>query len=114
MEQAGTIKASKWPAWLNATLLLVVSWVAIASLSLQVRAGAEVVAVVFPPWWSPQEVFSAAAAADAAIVRTTAISALLVVRPFDHDGMTRLRRAGAWLAMDPRAVSACLSNQYDP
>jgi len=110
MEQAGTIKTPGWPAWLNATLLLVVGWLAIASLSLQVSAGAEIVAVAFPPWWGPQQVFSATASADAAIVRATAIPTLLVVRPFQHDGIARLRQAGAWLAIDPRAISACFSN----
>ena len=110
MEREGTIKTPRWPAWLNAAVLLVLSWIVIASISLQARAGAEIVAVAFPPWWGSQEAIAAAASAEAAIVRTTAIPALLVVRPLQHDGMTRLRRAGAWLAMDPRAIAACFSN----
>jgi hypothetical protein len=114
MELKGTITTRRWPAWLNAVLLLVVSWVAIASLALQARAGAEIVAVAFPPWWSSREVISAAASAGAAIVRTTAIPALLVVRPPDHDGLTRLREAGVWLAMDPQAISACFSKLGEP
>jgi len=110
MEREGTIRTSRWPTWLNATALLVLSWIVIASISLQARAGAEIVAVAFPPWWGSQQVISAAASADAAIVRTTAIPTLLVVRPLEHDGMARLRQAGAWLAMDPRAIDACFSN----
>jgi hypothetical protein len=51
----------------------------------------------------------AAASAGAAIVRMTAVPSLLVVRPDGQDGLTRLREAGAWLAMDPQAVAACLS-----
>ena len=109
MEWEGTITTSRWPAWLNAAALLVLSWIVIASISLQARAGAEIVAVAFPPWWASQEAISAAASADAAIVRTTAIPTLLVVRPREHDGMARLRQAGAWLAMDPQAVDACFS-----
>ena len=96
-------------AWLNAFALLAASWLAIAALSLQIRPGAEVVAVAFPPWWSAQEVFLAAAAADASIVRMTAVPFLLVVRPDLHDGLTRLRTAGAWLAIDPQAIAACFS-----
>ena len=96
-------------AWLNAAALLAVSWFAIAALSLQIRPGAEVVAVVFPPWWNAQEVFLASASADAAIVRMTAVPFLLVVRPDLRDGLTRLRKAGAWLAMDPQAIAACFS-----
>ena len=107
MDGNKTIPASRWPAWLNATALLIVSWVAIAALVFQARPDAEIVAVAFPPWWSTQQVLLAAASADAAIVRTTAISAILVVRPNDHDGLARLRAAGAWLAIDPQAIAAC-------
>ena len=96
-------------AWLNAAALLAASWFAIAALSLQIRPGADVVAVAFPPWWSAQEVFLASASADAAIVRMTAVPFLLVVRPDLRDGLTRLRKAGAWLAMDPQVIAACFS-----
>jgi hypothetical protein len=105
-----TIPASRWPAWLNAAALLVASFLAIAALSLHVRAGAEIIAVVFPPWWSSQQAFLAVASAEAAVVRTTAIPSLLIVRLNEHDGMTRLHGAGAWFALDPRAVAACLGN----
>ena len=101
------IPASRWPAWLNAAALLIVSWIAIATLAFQARPGTEIVAVAFPPWWSAQQILLAAASADAAIVRTTAVSAILVVRPNDHDGLARLHHAGAWLAIDPQAIAAC-------
>jgi hypothetical protein len=106
----GTV-ASRWPAWLNATALLLASVIAVAALSFRVGPGVEVVAVAFPPWWTSQQIFEAAASADAAIVRTTAIAAILVVRPNDHDGLTRLRAAGAWLTIDPQAVAACFTHQ---
>jgi hypothetical protein len=95
------------PAWLNAALLMIISWAAVAALALHVPAGAEVVAVAFPPWWSTRQVFLAAASANAAIVRMTAVPARLVVRPGGNDGLTRLRGAGAWLTIDPRAIAAC-------
>ncbi|MDO9562617.1 MAG: hypothetical protein Q7J60_13445 [Bradyrhizobium sp.] len=103
------IPTSRWPAWLNATALLLASVVAVAALSLQVRPGAEIVAVAFPPWWSARQIYQAAASADAAIVRTTALAAILVVRPNDRDGVTRLRQAGAWLTLDPQAIAACFN-----
>jgi hypothetical protein len=109
MERDKTISTSKWPAWLNATALLIASFVAIAALSLQVRPGTEIVAVAFPPWWSIEQTFNAAASADAAIIRITAIPSLLVVRPDQHDGLARLRNAGVWLAIDPQAIAACFS-----
>ena len=99
----------RWPAWLNAAVLLLSSWIFIAALSFRVRPDAEVVAVVFPPWWSAQQALQAAASANAAFVRTTAIPAVLVVRPDERAGLTRLRDAGAWIAIDPRAVAACLT-----
>ena len=108
MERIRDITPSRRPAWLNAGGLLVASFFAIAALSLQVRPGAEVVAVAFPPWWNTQEVFAAAASANAAIVRITAIPSILVVQPDSHDGLTRLRQSGAWLTIDPRAIAACL------
>jgi hypothetical protein len=98
---------SRWPAWFNAAALLLVSFVAIAALSLQVRSGTEVVAVVFPPWWSSQQSLLAVASANAAIVRITALSAVVVVRPDDHEGLARLHHAGAWFTIDPQAVAAC-------
>jgi hypothetical protein len=110
MERDETISTPKWSAWLNATALLIASFVAVAALSLQVRPGTEIVAVAFPPWWSTKQTFDAAASADAAIVRMTAIPSLLVVRPDQHDGLARLRKAGVWLALDPQAIAACLSN----
>jgi hypothetical protein len=107
MECGKTIPTTRWPGWLNAAALLIASWIAMAALSLQVRTGADVVAVAFPPWWSGQQVFLAAASANAAIVRGTALSGLLVVRPDDHDGLAQLRKAGAWLIIDPQAIAAC-------
>jgi hypothetical protein len=100
---------SRWPAWLNATALLLASVIAVAALSLQVRPGVEVVAVAFPPWWNAQQIFAAAASADAAIVRSTALPAILVVRPNDREGLSRLRQAGAWLTIDPQAIAACFN-----
>jgi hypothetical protein len=110
MERAQNITPSRWPTWFNAVGLLIASFLAIATLSLQVRPGAEIVAVAFPPWWSTQEIFAAAVSANAAIVRITAIPSLLVVQPDSHDGLTRLRQSGAWFTIDPRAIAACIAN----
>src|ERR1700761_9093415 len=106
----GSINSAKrWPAWLNAAILLLSSWILIAALSFQIRPDTEIVAVVFPPWWSAEQAFGAAASANAALVRTTAIPAVLVVRPDEQAGLARLREAGAWFSIDPRAIAACLT-----
>lgn len=100
---------SRWPSWLNAAALLTASFVAVAALSLQARADADVVAIVFPPWWTTGDAFAAAASAEAAIVRATALPSIVVVRPHTHDGLARLRAAGMWFAIDPRAAGACFN-----
>ena len=105
----GTILPPPRSAWLKAIALLLASFVAVAALSLQVRSGSEIVAVVFPPWWNAQQAMLAAGSADVEIVRTTAMPSLLVVRPGRTDGMARLRQAGAWFAIDPQAIAACFS-----
>ena len=110
MAPVRNITTSRWRDWLGAATLLLASVVAVAALSLQVRPGAEIVAVAFPPWWTSQQVFEAAASADAAIVRTSAIAAVLVVRPNERKGLSRLRQAGAWLTIDPQAIAACFNN----
>ena len=81
----------RWPAWLNAALLLTASFIGIAGLSFQARPGAEIVAVAFPVWWDSQQAFTAAASANATIVRVTAVPSLLVVRPDGHEGLSRLQ-----------------------
>ena len=93
----------------SAAILLFLSWLAVAALSFQIKPDSEVVAVVFPPWWTAQQALQAAASANAAFVRATAIPAVVVVRPDDRAGLVRLREAGAWFAIDPRAIAACLT-----
>jgi hypothetical protein len=110
MERASTRTALRWPAWLNASALLLTSVVVVATFSFQVRPGTEIVAVAFPPWWTVQHSFSAAASAGADIVRTTAIPSLLVVKPESRDGLFRLREAGALLTLDPQAIAACVTD----
>jgi hypothetical protein len=102
-----------WPAWINAAVLLLVSFFSVAALSLQARPGAEIIAVAFPPWWSAQESFTAAAWANAEIVRTTTVPAVLIVKPDVDGGLNRLRAAGAWLIFDPRAAAACFKSQKE-
>jgi hypothetical protein len=109
MERSQPVTTSRWPAWVSATGLLIASFVGIAALSLQARPGAEVVAVAFPPWWDAQQIFTAAASANAAIVRITAIPSILVVQPHRGDGLARLHKSGVWLAIDPQAIAACFT-----
>ncbi|WP_312781298.1 hypothetical protein [Brevundimonas sp.] len=63
------------------------------------------VAAVFPPWWSRQRM-------DDAVGETGAISAYggvgaIAVVHGGTDLPQRLRRAGAWLILDPEAAVLC-------
>src|SRR6201994_2727761 len=109
MERATLDSRLGWPGWSNAALLVVASFVAVAALSFQARPDSEVVAAVFPPWWSTQHIFEAAASADASIIRTTAIAAVVVVNPDEHGGIERLRQAGVLLTIDPQAIAGCFN-----
>jgi hypothetical protein len=100
----------QWKPWLCPMALLLVSWIWVAALAMQPRPGDDVIAVVFPPWWTADRALSAAAAAGAAVVRAGAVSSILVVQPATRDGVMRLREAGAWFAIDPKAIGACVTN----
>lgn len=108
MDQGQVNHRSQWRAWLNAAALLIASWIAVAALSLQASAGADVIAVIFPPWWNTQQVFAAAASSNVSIVRTTALPSLLVVRSDEQNGLVRLRQAGVWFTINPQVIGACL------
>jgi hypothetical protein len=108
MEEILQPRSSRWPQWPIPAAFLVISWLSVAALAVQPRPGDDVVAVIFPPWWSLDRSLAAAATAGAAIVRTGAVPAIVVVQAVGADRMQRLRRAGALLLIDPRAVAACL------
>ena len=65
------------------------------------------VAAFFPPWWSAERSFVAAAAAGEAIIRFGGIPSVLVLASGTPDLTGRLRVAGAWLLLDARAIGAC-------
>ncbi|OQW56533.1 MAG: hypothetical protein A4S14_09760 [Proteobacteria bacterium SG_bin9] len=108
MGQSSDTPASITRAWLASSILLAMSFAMIAALTLKPHRDSVAVAVVFPPWWSAQQSLLAAASAGASIVRTSSIPAIIVVEPGTHDGLKRLRDAGAWVSIDPQALDACL------
>ncbi len=110
MEHARQIESFRWPHWLCPVALLLVSWLWITAVTLRVGPGDNVVAVVFPPWWTTERSFAAAASAEASIVRVGGFSPVLVVQPAAVNGLERLYRAGAWLLVNPTGVGACLAN----
>ena len=110
MDHARRFESFRWPRWLCPVALLLVSWLSITALTLRVGPGDNVVAVIFPPWWTAERTFAAAASAEASIVRAGGFSSVLVVQPAAVNGLERLYRAGAWLSVNPTGVGACLAN----
>jgi hypothetical protein len=65
------------------------------------------IAAVFPPWWTAQQSFTAAAQAGAPIVRTGAFTNILVLASGIPDLPHKLRSAGAWLLLDAQVLGSC-------
>jgi len=65
-------------------------------------------AAVFPPGWSHARILEAAAAADARLVRFSAVPgvAVLEIKPAGHSA---LRAAGAWIIADPALAGGCFT-----
>jgi hypothetical protein len=101
----------RWPAWGNAGLLLLASWLALVTMSVVPRADAQAVAAIFPPWWSGERAFGAAVASGAAILRTGALPTILVLRPADAGDLAALREAGAWIVGNSWPLGGCLTGE---
>jgi hypothetical protein len=104
------LRRSCWPQWLCPIALLLVSWVWVTAFVVQVGPDDDVVAVVFPPWWSTDRTLAAIGSARAALVRAGGLPSIFVVQPTGADGLKRLREAGAWFTVDERAVGVCFAN----
>lgn len=94
-------------------LLIVVSALWLGGLSLTPKAGAAQVAAVFPPDWNRDQAFARVNAADALYVREGAWPFITVAASAEgaaDPGLARrLRDAGAWFVIDPKALGSCLT-----
>jgi hypothetical protein len=68
------------------------------------------VAAFFPPWWSAERTFGAAARSGAPIVRFGSFTGILVLAAGEPELFRRLHEAGAWLLLDAQALGACAVN----
>jgi hypothetical protein len=64
------------------------------------------VTAVFPPWWDATRAVEAAAAGGA-VLRLGGTGFAVLVAPDGTSGRERLRRAGAWLLLDPGGLAGC-------
>lgn len=88
--------------------------VLVSSLALPFLAGAPAdaatVAAIFPPWWSASTALAAAAQAtgpEGAIVGLGNLPFIIILRPAPGEGHAPLRRAGAFLVLDPNGFTGC-------
>jgi hypothetical protein len=65
-------------------------------------------AAVFPPGTSRSAAAAAVVAAGGFLVREGGWGTVLVAYSDEHGFAGRLRRAGAWLVVDPRSTAGCL------
>lgn len=65
-------------------------------------------AAVFPPGTDRTAVLAAVAEADGLVVRAGGWGSVLVAHSDKAGFAQRLRRAGAWLVVDPRSAAGCL------
>ena len=93
--------------WLPCVALAAGSLLASGALALGPPASGPV-AALFPPWWSATRALVAAASAGTP-VRFGAAAFVVVVMPDTQDAASRLRRAGAWVLLDPQALGGCIA-----
>jgi hypothetical protein len=79
----------------------------VAVCSTPLAADRRSVAAVFPPWWSAARAFEAAGSAGE-IARTGAYSSILIVHSTQPALAARLRKAGAFLVLDPMRLARCM------
>lgn len=86
-------------------IVTIAATLAPAALAMTRPANPFQVAAVFPPWWSRQRMNDAVGEAGA-ISAYGGVGAIAVVHG-GNDLPQRLRRAGAWLILDPQAAVFC-------
>ncbi len=90
------------PIWIAPLVLGALSlWVALHAAAAPTDGP---VAALFPPWWGMSDTVLAASGAGQ-VVRAGALPFIAVVAQADRPA---LRRAGAWLLLDPLALAGCL------
>jgi len=69
----------------------------------------EGVAVVFAPWIDEATAMSRVGEAGGAVIRAGNLGFISVAMPASPDFAADIRKAGAWLLLDPQVVGGCLT-----
>ncbi|MGY6646731.1 MAG: hypothetical protein ACXIVD_16090 [Salinarimonas sp.] len=67
------------------------------------------VAVVFAPWIDEATAMSRVGEAGGAVIRAGNLGFISVVMPDSPEFANDIRKAGAWLLLDPQVVGGCLT-----
>jgi hypothetical protein len=89
-------------------LLCALSFAAILRCGATPRDPLAGVAVVFPPWTTPDQTFARAVGAGASFVRFGGFGFIAIVKPDDAGYVDRVFSDHAILALDPTFLSGCL------
>ena len=65
------------------------------------------IAAVFPPWWSEEDIFTAAANSGAEIVGAAGVPGVMVVRAVSGDTLAALYRSGVLSLIRTDAAAGC-------
>jgi hypothetical protein len=89
-------------------LLLAASTLPVFAAADLPGAASGTLAAVFAPGTDRAAALAAVAEADGLVVRAGGWGSVLVARSDEAGFAARLRRAGAWLVVDPRSAAGCL------
>ena len=89
-------------------LLLIASATPLLAVADLPGAARATVAAIFPPAMDRAEALSAAVAAGGLVLREGGWGTVVVAHSDEVGFARRLRRAGAWLVLDPRSAAGCL------
>jgi hypothetical protein len=89
-------------------LLLVASMTPVLAAADLPGAAQGTLAAIFPPGTEQAEAMAAVVEAEGLVVRGGGWGSVLVVHSDKPGFAKRLRRAGAWLVVDPRSAAGCL------
>jgi hypothetical protein len=98
--------------WIDIAALAILSVAALgmtARFALAPRSPELGVALIFAPWTPPEQTLARTVEAGARFVRFGGPGFVAVAIPDGPDYVAHARAAGAWLVVDPKIVTACLS-----
>jgi hypothetical protein len=102
-------KRDKWGDLLPASILLLVTAFGALIVGLTPRAGQTQFAVVAAPWHNLVQTAEMVGVAGGAIVDAGRLPNVIIAHSDSPEFINAVRRAGAWLVLDPVVLRGCLN-----